>query len=256
MVTFHWNEDKERGLVEIVNATKGRKRPKKEGGSARELKWDQVAREFNARFFVDADSDTVRNRYNRMKRQEKQTKLLENSSGVGTQLSTMDETVLGEFKEAHPLVKIDGYIKTNNEHPEMDAASILMEAVDEEFGGYNGQATKTEKLLMDNKGEFKSVKVHQIQDKKHAETSPKSKFPMTPYEAEVISFLKKETQQIDSAKTEYQCSIDILNSMNLEESFYYLAVDLLSENNNAMKFCSIPSDKREGFLLSKLKANK
>lgn len=167
---------------------------------------------FNSLAKVNISSiHTLQNKWNNMndknvegKDIKKAKKMLKNSSGMGTKLNLMDPEVFMEFTEAHPAI-LSSDLKL-----EMESESKRQED------------KKPNKNFMN--GEFPSRKRNS----------------MTEFEARVLSLLANETDTVASKHKPLQQSIAILNTMNLQDDQLFKAIDMLHENENAIKFLLIP----------------
>lgn len=255
MTSFHWTEEKDNSLTQVVKNMKPRRKSKKsqEKGS----KWERIAAEFNAVTGSTATGDVLRNRWNRLENAEKQTEMLVTSSGMGTQLSKMDTAVLKEFLETHPLVSTklaEKKLKKNQDDEEwcesdlsQNDSEISQTAM--ELLGKNVEAENFEKIKpMTDKTEDKTT-----EDKKKIVKPHSQPLPLTQFEKAVLAIFDKELEHEKIKTYEYSACVAILNEMNLEDQDYYAALDILMENGNATKFLSIPLERRKQFLLMKIK---
>lgn len=170
----------------------------------------------------------VKNKWNAIIRQYREIKLLKNSSGAGSGSKIFPDDVLEEFIESHP----DADASLNN-FEELD--SILSERI------ATGKNAITVQTLIDSVASESSNNINN--------SSKLKKSSMSPFEDQIIKMVGNLGSKPQSFLTE---SLLILENIGLDDNDYFDAVDVLSKDNNAMAFYSLPESRRKAFILKKL----
>lgn len=201
-------------------------------------KWAWVAMQYNSFSKSEALPGKLRNKWNKMNLEKKESRLLRNSSGMGAKGNMMNPQVFAEFLLLHPNAKATD--KSDEEEVATNCPSL----------NNNGSCISSNATL--------TPFLESHFEKKTAKPRKKPKIEeerFSPFQSKILSYLDKDSETSSNVNAETECykrSILILNEMGLEDEGYIAAVDILLENRNALKVLTIPEDKRKSFLNKKI----
>ena len=201
---FAWNDAKEKILIEIVS----------KHADAKTKKWHLIQQEFQTEIQYPVDISVVRNRWNLLTREYKQSKRIFNASGTGSANNEILPTaVLNEFSES-PVILSQSF----------EQFQELSQILDRKIANGN------DALHPKNMNEEQKT-VQETPRKKKGEVK------MNQFEQEIISLLKNDN---GIAKDFLKESYEFLEELNLDDKTYFKAVDILSNENNAKTFMALP----------------
>lgn len=214
---FEWDKEKEQLLIEIVGKHQ----------NSKTKKWSAIAQSCSEKFNCPVDKIIVRNKWNSFTKKYRQIKGITTASGAGSQMN------------------------------EVFPPSVL-----QEFGG-NLNELELPSNVIDELGEILDKKIatgsHSLPSDslnfKFPPTSPPVKRPrkqdsMSSFEKQVIDVLTSENQK--STNLLRDC-YNILETLQLTESEYFQAVDILSNSECAITFLALPEHRKKAYLFNKMK---